>query len=53
VEARDPARASGLAVEAAALRGAAPRSGLLYVFMPPLARLEDYLVLLRAVEATA
>ena len=27
-------------------------SGLLYVFMPPLARLEDYLALLAAVEAT-
>jgi len=29
------------------------RRGLLYVFMPPLARLEDYLDLLAAVEATA
>ena len=29
------------------------KSGLLYVFMPPLARLEDYLDLLAAVEATA
>jgi uncharacterized protein (DUF2126 family) len=28
------------------------KSGLLYVFMPPLARLEDYLDLLAAVEAT-
>jgi uncharacterized protein (DUF2126 family) len=30
-----------------------PREGRLYVFMPPLRRLEDYLNLLRAVEATA
>ena len=30
-----------------------PRAGHLYVFMPPLARLEDYLDLLAAVEATA
>ncbi|THT96191.1 transglutaminase family protein [Lampropedia puyangensis] len=29
------------------------REGLLYVFMPPLARLEDYLDLLAAIEATA
>jgi uncharacterized protein (DUF2126 family) len=29
------------------------KSGVLYVFMPPLARLEDYLNLLEAVEATA
>ncbi len=53
VEARDPARASGPGVEAAALAKDAARAGLLYVFMPPLARLEDYLDLLAAVEATA
>ena len=29
------------------------KSGVLYVFMPPLARLEDYLDLVAAVEATA
>ncbi|HXD43259.1 MAG TPA: transglutaminase family protein [Ramlibacter sp.] len=48
VEARNPARANGPAAEKAA-----PASSLLYVFMPPLARLEDYLDLLAAVEATA
>jgi uncharacterized protein (DUF2126 family) len=48
VEARNPSRANGPAAEKAA-----PKSSLLYVFMPPLARLEDYLDLLAAVEATA
>ena len=33
--------------------GDGKRGGLLYVFMPPLARLEDYLDLLAAIEATA
>ncbi|MDP2065271.1 MAG: transglutaminase family protein [Burkholderiaceae bacterium] len=52
VEVRDPARANGPKVEMdAAQKG--PPSQLLYVFMPPLARLEDYLDLLAAVEATA
>jgi uncharacterized protein (DUF2126 family) len=32
---------------------AEPRNGVLYVFMPPLARTEDYLELVTAVEATA
>ncbi len=48
VEVRNPARASGPKVEAKA-----PKSGVIYVFMPPLERLEDYLDLLAAVEATA
>jgi uncharacterized protein (DUF2126 family)/transglutaminase-like putative cysteine protease len=49
VEARDPMRANGPKAEHA--HGG--KSSLLYVFMPPLARLEDYLDLLAAVEATA
>ncbi|MDZ4075794.1 MAG: transglutaminase family protein [Hylemonella sp.] len=49
VEARDPMRANGPKAEH--VHGG--KSSLLYVFMPPLARLEDYLSLLAAVEATA
>lgn len=50
VEARDPARAAGPKVEMASF-GSGRR--LLHVFMPPLTRLDDYLDLLAAVEATA
>jgi uncharacterized protein (DUF2126 family)/transglutaminase-like putative cysteine protease len=48
VEVRNPDRASGPKVEAEGQGG-----GVLYVFMPPLASLDDYLDLLAAVEATA
>ncbi len=48
VEVRDPRRSSGPKAETL---GAA--SGVLYVFMPPLEKLEDYLELLAAIEVTA
>ena len=48
VEARDPTRANGPTAEQ---QGG--QTGVLYVFMPPLAQLDDYLDLLAAVEATA
>lgn len=48
VEARDPRRANGPKAEQQG-----EKYGVLYVFMPPLARLDDYLDLLAAVEATA
>lgn len=48
VEVRDPRRASGPKAEAVG-----KKSGVLYIFMPPLEKLEDYLDLLTAVEATA
>jgi len=48
VEVRDPRRANGPAAEKV---GSA--SGVLYVFMPPLSRLEDYLDLVAAIEATS
>jgi uncharacterized protein (DUF2126 family) len=48
VEVRDPQRANGPKAEGE--HGG--ESGVLYLFMPPLARLEDYLALLSAIEAT-
>lgn len=48
VEARDPSRANGPKAEQTGMK-----TCLLYVFMPPLAGLEDYLDLLAAVAATA
>jgi uncharacterized protein (DUF2126 family) len=48
VEVRDPRRASGPKAEAAG-----KKSGVLYIFMPPLEKVDDYLDLLAAIEATA
>ena len=52
VEVRDPRRANGAQAEAQALADG-DKIGVLYVFMPPLADVQDYLNLLNAVEATA
>jgi uncharacterized protein (DUF2126 family)/transglutaminase-like putative cysteine protease len=48
VEVRDPRRASGPKAEEVG-----EKSGVLYIFMPPLEKVEDYLSLLSAIEATA
>jgi uncharacterized protein (DUF2126 family) len=48
VEVRDPRRSSGPKAESVG-----EKSGVLYVFMPPLEKLEAYLDLLAAIEATA
>ncbi len=49
VEARDPQRANGPKAE----KASGGKGQHLYIFMPPLQRLEDYLDLLAAIEATA
>jgi uncharacterized protein (DUF2126 family)/transglutaminase-like putative cysteine protease len=49
IEVRDPSRANGAKAELATK----DQRGLLYIFMPPLVELEDYLALLTAIEATA
>ncbi|MEO5687079.1 MAG: transglutaminase family protein, partial [Burkholderiaceae bacterium] len=48
IEVRDPRRANGPKAERV---GSA--QGVMYIFMPPLERLDDYLELLTAIEATA
>ena len=53
VEVRDLRRAHGPSGASAPGQTAPDVVGALYIFMPPLARLEDYLALLSAVEATA
>ncbi|MBI5722150.1 MAG: transglutaminase family protein [Burkholderiales bacterium] len=53
VEVRDPQRANGPKAEVWAEKTLGGKSGVLYVFMPPLRFVEDYLELLAAVEATA
>ena len=52
VEVRDPQRGNGPKAEREAERAHGGRRSVLYVFMPPLRHLEDYLALLAALEAT-
>ena len=59
VEVRDPQRANGpkakaeAAAASAGLKSVRGETGAIYIFMPPMERLEDYLDLLTAIEATA
>ncbi len=52
VEVRDPQRGNGPQAERAAEAKHGGKAGVLYLFMPPLKHLEDYLELLAAIEAT-
>ncbi len=52
VEVRDPQRGNGPKAEREAERRHGGKRSVIYVFMPPLRHLEDYLALLAALEAT-
>ncbi len=53
VEIRSPSRANGAKLEWQSHESKQSQLGVMYVFMPPLQRLEDYLLLLHAIETTA